>query len=55
MNDKAWWVRINSANALANFGDEGITALESISLEEDKFAYETAQTVLKIRKNMQRN
>lgn len=54
MHDKAWWVRINSANALANLGDEGVIALESLSPKEDKYAYETAQAFLKIHKNRKR-
>jgi hypothetical protein len=52
LSDKAWWVRINSAHALANLGEEGIYALKSISPHDDKFAYETAQAYLGENKNM---
>ena len=46
LSDKTWWVRINSANALGSLGKEGILALQSISSQDDKFAYETAQAYL---------
>lgn len=48
LGDPAWLVRINAANALLNFGQEGIAALKSQSPHKDKFAYESAQAILKI-------
>lgn len=44
--DQEWWVRINAANALLNFGKKGVDVLESVTKERDRFAYETAQMVL---------
>lgn len=50
LKDPSWWVRINSAIALTELGEDGIIALKSQSIEKDKFAYETAQAALKIYK-----
>lgn len=47
LHDSVWWVRINTAEALKNLGEKGLQVLKSQNLEIDKFAYETANYVLK--------
>ncbi len=47
LHDSAWWVRINAAEALSKLGKKGILALQQQSAVVDKFAYETAQMVLR--------
>lgn len=44
--DSAWWVRINSAQALAQLGEKGIQALKNQSPAKDPFAFESAQKIL---------
>jgi len=51
LRDKVWWVRINAANALLNLGSEGIIALKNQSPHVDKYAYQSAQAILKTYKN----
>jgi hypothetical protein len=41
-----WWVRHNAAISLYQLGKQGIKILKEQSVDEDKFAYETAQAVL---------
>jgi hypothetical protein len=41
-----WWVRQNAAMSLYQLGNPGIKILKAQSIDEDKFAYETAQAVL---------
>lgn len=43
-----WWVRLNAAQVLKNFGDSGVKVLKRIDATQDKYAYEMAQHVLKI-------
>jgi HEAT repeat protein len=43
--DKNWWVRLNSIQALFDMGDSGRLALETITPEKDKYAYEMLQYV----------
>ncbi|MCF8059602.1 MAG: HEAT repeat domain-containing protein [Bacteriovoracaceae bacterium] len=38
--DQNWWVRMNSIQALFDMGDSGRLALETITKEKDKYAYE---------------
>ncbi|MBA2648685.1 MAG: HEAT repeat domain-containing protein [Legionella sp.] len=45
-SDSEWWVRINAANALWEYGCEGINVLKNQSEGEDLFASETARYVL---------
>lgn len=47
ITDSNWWVRINAARALAGLGQPGITVLKHQSPEKDRFAFETAETILK--------
>lgn len=46
LRDSEWWVRINSAEALLKLGEPGIKILKDQTPEKDRFAYETAQSVL---------
>ena len=48
LKDSEWWIRINSANSLLKLGTKGIAVLHEQSPQIDKFAYETAQSCLKI-------
>lgn len=43
--DRNWWVRLNSIQALFELGDSGLLALETITPEKDKYAYEMLQYV----------
>ncbi len=44
--DEAWWVRRNAANALYSIGAQGIEALKTNLLSEDRFAREMSQLIL---------
>lgn len=46
LKDKNWWVRVNAANTLKNFGEEGLMVLNAQDPKKDKYAYETAMHVL---------
>lgn len=46
LHDDEWWVRINSAQALAKIGPKGVACLKQQSPDADLFAYETAQRIL---------
>ncbi len=48
LKDKTWWVRMNSAIALKRLGKEGRKILEEQKAQEDRYAYEMAQYVLKL-------
>ncbi len=48
LKDPIWWVRVNAANSLLKLGKKGIAVLKAQSPEIDRYAYETAQEVLKI-------
>lgn len=47
-SDKVWWVRMNAALALKRLGNEGKSRLEGLQPDADRFAYETAQYVLRL-------
>ncbi|MCR9203801.1 MAG: HEAT repeat domain-containing protein [Halobacteriovoraceae bacterium] len=47
--DRNWWVRMNSIDALFELGDSGRIALESITPEKDRYAYEMLQYVQSIK------
>lgn len=47
LHDSVWWVRLNAAKTLLSFGEKGRTVLNSQDPKVDRFAYETAQFVLK--------
>jgi hypothetical protein len=46
LGDPAWWVRMNSAQALAQIGEKGIKVLKKQSPTKDQFAFESAQYIL---------
>ena len=46
LSDLQWWVRVNAANSLLKKGEKGIEILKKQSRHTDKYAYETAQTIL---------
>lgn len=46
LSDENWWVRIDAAESLAKFGEEGIRSLENITPDQNREAYDTAQVVL---------
>jgi hypothetical protein len=46
LKDKVWSVRINAANALKSIGEEGVEILRIQNPQIDRFAYETAISVL---------
>ena len=45
--DPQWWVRVNAANTLKRLGETGLKILNAQDPTVDRFAYETAQHVLK--------
>lgn len=47
VKDESWWVRINAANSLGRKGESGFNILKKLNPEDDKFAYETAQSILR--------
>lgn len=46
LNDSKQWVRINAAKSLSQHGEPGMKILRTLSPENDKFAYETAKSLL---------
>ncbi|MBA2710100.1 MAG: HEAT repeat domain-containing protein [Tatlockia sp.] len=52
LHSSDWWVRQNAAFSLYKQGKEGIQVLQEQSLEQDKFAYESALLVLKEREKL---
>jgi len=44
-SDRSWWVRMNSVSALNKMGYSGQNALETITPEKDRYAYEMVQYV----------
>lgn len=47
--DRNWWVRLNSIEALFEMGESGKMALETITEEKDKYAFEMLQYVKSVR------
>jgi hypothetical protein len=48
LSDPIWWVRLNAALALVQYGERGYSALRALDLEVDRYAYEIAQYVLRL-------
>lgn len=46
LNDPVWWVRLQAALALKNFGKEGVGILSSVNVEKEPLAYEISQYTL---------
>ena len=46
LTDKSWWVRINSAKALARLGSKGIEALKRACESTDRFASDISTQIL---------
>jgi hypothetical protein len=46
LKDQVWWVRVNAATTLKNFGEIGIKVLNEQDPKSDLYAYETAMHVL---------
>ncbi len=51
-SDRNWWVRMNSVSALNNMGYSGKVALETITPEKDRYAYEMVQYVYALESEM---
>jgi HEAT repeat protein len=48
LRDPSWWVRLRSALALRRLGDVGLRVLRDVRADEDRYAHEMAQYVLRL-------
>lgn len=48
LGDETWWVRLRAAISLRLLGPEGMQALRSVSAEDDPYAHDMAQYVLRL-------
>ncbi|MBA2654795.1 MAG: HEAT repeat domain-containing protein [Gammaproteobacteria bacterium] len=52
LQDEAWWVRMDAAQALMSFGEKGEAILRSQDPEVDRYAYEVATRILQTSKQL---
>lgn len=46
LEDPSWWVRLRAGLALRRLGSDGVTALDRVRREDDRYAYDMARYVL---------